>query len=88
MAETVLLENLAHHVDAASGIETDVEDRLQLMRAEYLEMPRLHLTKRQAQRLWNLDSGLCDALLDMLIDDHFLTKTPSGAYARAEDVFH
>ncbi len=57
---------------------------LQRMRAEYTEIPGLHLTKPQVQRLWGLDPIISEALLDTLIDERFLRKTPTGAYARAE----
>jgi len=83
--ETAMLADLAHPVDADRHVENGIEDWLQLLRAEYLEMPGLNLTKRQAQRLWNLDPALCDALLELLIADQFLKRTPAGAYARRVD---
>lgn len=57
---------------------------LQLIQAEYREIPGLKLTKPQAKRLWNLDEHICDALLDALISSRFLTKTPTNAYVLAE----
>jgi hypothetical protein len=60
--------------------QSTVTDWLRLIRAEYLEMPGLHLTKPQIQRLWRLDSRLCDALLDALVSTEFLKKTPHEAY--------
>lgn len=53
---------------------------LQLIQAEYREMPCLSLTKRQMQRLWGLDGFVCDALVDALVDARFLRRTSSGAY--------
>jgi len=41
-------------------------DWLQLIQAEYREMPGLSLTKPQMQRLWGLDRATCDALLARL----------------------
>jgi hypothetical protein len=35
-------------------------DWIQLIRAEYHEIPGLHLTKPQVQRLWNLERTMCD----------------------------
>ena len=56
---------------------------LEIVRAEYLEMPGLRLTGRQAQRLWALDAATCDALLDMLESTHFLRRSPRGDYMLA-----
>jgi hypothetical protein len=39
-----------------SRAETHVEDWLMLVRAEYVEMPGLSLTKPQVERLWGLDA--------------------------------
>ena len=57
---------------------------LERMRVEYHRVPGLHLTKPQVQRLWGLDAAISDALLDRSIAEHFLRKTPTGAYVRAE----
>lgn len=56
-----------------------------MIRAEFLEMPGLHLTGAQARRLWNLDPMTCDAILGALVDSGFLRRTPTGAYALAGD---
>ena len=56
---------------------------MQVIRAEYQEMPGLHLTKPQAQRLWNLDSTMCDAVLQALETARFLRRTHTGAYVKA-----
>lgn len=63
---------------------TSLADWLRLIRAEYLEIPGMHLTSKQAQRLWNLDPVLCEGLLNALIDVQFLRRTNAGAYARAD----
>lgn len=62
----------------------DFNDWLQLIRAEYAEMPGLHLSTRQAQRLWGLDRGRCQALLDALETARFLRRTATEAYVRAD----
>jgi hypothetical protein len=64
--------------------ETTVADWTHLIRAEYLEIPGLHLTRQQVQRLWGLDDVTCDALLEALIDVRFLRRSRTGAYIRAE----
>jgi hypothetical protein len=83
--DTVALADPPHHVGTDRNAERGTHDALQLMRAEYLEMPGLYLTRRQAQRLWNLDSATCEVLLEMLIAEQFLKKTPDGTYALRRD---
>jgi hypothetical protein len=63
--------------------QSAMHDWLRLIQAEYLEMPGLHLTKPQVQRLWRLDSRICDSLLDALVAAEFLKKTPREAYVLA-----
>jgi len=59
-------------------------DRLRdLVRGEYLEMPGLHLTVAQAQRLWQLRRGECEALFDVLVDSGFLARTSRGGFVLA-----
>lgn len=55
------------------------------VRAEYLEMPGLRLTRRQAQRLFGLDEQACARVLDDLVHQHFLIHRPDGYYVRAAD---
>ena len=57
---------------------------LRRIRAEYEEMPGLHLTLPQAQRLWQLDAARCAALLEALVDVHFLKRTATGGYVRGD----
>jgi hypothetical protein len=59
-------------------------DWMHLMRAEYLEVPRLALTSRQAQRLWTLDRETCDRLLNAMVAASFLRKTERDTYVRAD----
>ena len=46
-----------------------------LIRAEYLEIPGLALTKAQVERLWGLDAVVSEALLAALVDVKFLRRT-------------
>lgn len=66
-----------------SAEQSRIADWLRLIQAEYREIPGLHLTKPQVRRLWNLDPGTCDALLDALVASEFLKKTPREAYVLA-----
>jgi len=52
------------------------------VRGEYNEMPGLHLTVTQAQRLWGLDRVACETVLSALVDVKFLRRNRDGAYAR------
>jgi hypothetical protein len=63
----------------------DIERTLRRMCGEYLEMPGLRLTPRQAQRLWGLDEETCSALLKVLLEVGFLQQTRDGTYARTTD---
>jgi hypothetical protein len=53
---------------------------LELIQAEYREMPGLSLKKIQMQRLWGLDDSVCDALIDALVSARVLRRTLSGTY--------
>jgi hypothetical protein len=64
--------------------QTTVVDWIHLIRAEYLEIPGLHLTRNQVQRLWGLDDLTCDALLEALVDVRFLRQTRTGAYVKTD----
>jgi hypothetical protein len=46
-------------------------------------MPGLRLTVPQAQRLWNLDTKLCESLLSTLVESRFLVRLQDGAFIRA-----
>jgi hypothetical protein len=60
---------------------------IELIRAEYNEMPGLQLTKRQVQRLWGLDDVTCEASLRALEDQRFLRRTPANFYVRSEECY-
>jgi hypothetical protein len=62
--------------------DTTIADWLQLIRAEYREVPGLRLTKPQVQDLWALDPWVSDALLIALVDAGFLRRTSDDAYVR------
>ncbi len=58
---------------------------LNLIRSDYLEVPGLRLTKRQAQRFWGIDGRLCSALIDALVEKGFLKRTRGDFYVRADE---
>jgi hypothetical protein len=61
---------------------------LMRIRMEYLEMPGLRLTGRQASRLWNLDQTSCEEILATLVRELFLSRTSDGAYLRRDTGHH
>lgn len=85
MANTEGVPGVRADVAAAA---THADDSLALVatriRDEYLEMPGLSLTFRQAMRLWHLDQARCRLVLDRLVDARFLTQTRHGVYRRLE----
>jgi hypothetical protein len=62
----------------------NVRDWVRLVQSEYVEMPGLHLSKRQAQRLWNLDARSTDAIFEALEASSFLRRMPNDMYIRAD----
>jgi hypothetical protein len=59
--------------------DTPINDWPLLIRAEYLEIPDVRLTKAQVERLWGLDSVTSEALLAALVDVRFLRRTVHDA---------
>ena len=57
-----------------------IEDALELLRAEYLEMPHLALTPSQVAALLDLDGVTAAAVLRALEDSRFLQRTPAGRF--------
>jgi hypothetical protein len=53
---------------------------LERIRREYLEMPNLRLTEKQAQRLCGMDAAA--TAIRCLLAERFLCRTPSGTYSR------
>lgn len=63
-----------------------VRDALVRIQTEYIEMPDLKLTGRQAQRLWNLSHDVWETALAVLIGKQFLVQTRDGAYVRCSAI--
>jgi hypothetical protein len=53
---------------------------LELIQAEYREMPDLRLNKPQMQRLWGFDPFVCVALVEALVAARVLRRTANGSY--------
>jgi DNA-binding IclR family transcriptional regulator len=58
---------------------------LRRLRAEFLEMPGLRLTLEQAQYRCGVERGLCQRMLDTLVEAKFLCVNQDGTYARPVD---
>jgi DNA-binding IclR family transcriptional regulator len=58
----------------------DLTATLRRIRGEYREMPGLKLTVAQAARLWHTDGPSVERMLDTLVSDGLLRRTPGGAY--------
>jgi hypothetical protein len=61
---------------------TEVQNALLRIQTEYVEMPDLKLTARQAQRLWSLSHDVWETALAVLLGKQFLAQTRDGAYVR------
>jgi hypothetical protein len=61
---------------------TDFRDAVMTIQMEYVEMPELKLTLRQAHRLWTLPMDICQAAIAALVATGFLVQTRDGAYLR------
>jgi hypothetical protein len=74
-------EEASEPADGAAGVTLGLLLRI---RGEFLEMPGMRLTLRQAMRLWNLDAATCEAALRLLVERRFLSFTAQGAFRRWE----
>jgi len=59
-----------------------MQDVLTLIQMEYLEMPDLKLTLRQARRLFDVPMELCQPAFESLVAMGFLAQTRDGAFLR------
>jgi len=57
----------------------------QRVKANYLDLPGLSLTVRQAQRMWGFDQEICERVLEGLAKEGFLLRSDDGQYRRRHD---
>lgn len=81
MATTRPLDRVTSDIDGRPQDDA-LAHAARMVKGEYLEMPGLSLTFRQAMRLWHLDAASCRRVLDVLVRSGFLTETRHGAYRR------
>ena len=62
-----------------------IQDVLNRLRGEYLELPGLRLTSEQVQRLCGVERTMCQVVLDLLVNEKFLSVKSDGHYARLRD---
>ena len=67
----------------AAASEMMLEELLCRVRAEFLEMPGLRVTRAQARRLWSLEPILCEAVLTALVEANFLVESRNESFMRA-----
>jgi len=58
---------------------------IERVRAEFIEMPGLRLTRQQVQRLCGIERALCETVLESLVTAEFLCRKSDGAYGRVTD---
>jgi hypothetical protein len=59
-----------------------LDDHLQRVRDAYRDSPNLRLTPSQAQRMFELESQVCVAVLNALLNEAFLLRTREGVFVR------
>lgn len=52
------------------------------VREEFAALPGLSLTTEQARLVFDLDRAMCERVLDALVAEGFLSRTPQGAFRR------
>jgi hypothetical protein len=57
-------------------------DLLSRLKMQYIEMPALSLTARQAARLLQFDPDVIQFLLSRLVTERFLVKSSDGQFFR------
>jgi predicted transcriptional regulator of viral defense system len=72
--------NVRDEIRTRSGA---IRTLLELVQAEYAEMPGLSVTLSQAQRLWAVDRVTCEEVFSRLISGGVLRRTARGRFVRA-----
>jgi hypothetical protein len=52
------------------------------VRDEFAALPGLSLTTEQARLVFDLDRDMCERVLDALVAEGFLARTPQGSFRR------
>lgn len=70
--------------DRPSPGDASIAKWLPLIKAEFNEMPGMHLTKPQMRRLFGLNQETCEAVVNALEQDDFLRCTTNDAFVKAD----
>jgi hypothetical protein len=71
---------------AMTNHDPDLDRWVAMVKGEYREMPGLNLTRAQVRRMWGLEDGECDLVLQRLQASHFLRVTSNGSYVLAPEL--
>jgi hypothetical protein len=63
--------------------DPSVANLCELVRAEFLAIPRLNLTQAQVQQMWGVDQTMAGDSLATLVREHFVRVTRASTYVRA-----
>jgi two-component system OmpR family response regulator len=77
MAAHLAARSLPHQAETLSLTER--------VKVNYLDLPGLSLTVRQAQRMWGFDEEICERVLEGLSKEGFLIRDDDGQYRRRKD---
>ena len=69
-------------MDGAIRNPAKLDQVLRRIRNEFVEMPGLRLTIKQAQRLWGLNEETCSQVIQVLVEAKFLRRTGIELYGR------
>jgi len=58
------------------------EEIIMRIAMDYIEMPDLKVTARQARRLWNVPAEACDRAPAALVERGFLVQSRTGTFLR------
>jgi hypothetical protein len=71
---------------ASLACEREVfENIVRIVRAEFLEMPEMRLTRMQFRRLWHLGEAECERVIAHLLGSGFLWEGGQGWIGRPHD---
>ena len=83
MAIQTVAEAIPPQVSHKAPADALTSHAMLMVRGAYLEIPSLHLTPSQVQRLWGFDARSAGTVLESLLEWRFLERTPGGAFVRA-----
>jgi hypothetical protein len=83
VAIQTVFERMSSQVSRDALTDAGISHSIMIVRGAYLEIPILHLTQSQVQRLWGFDACAAGRVLDSLVECRFLERTSRGGFVRA-----